>query len=79
MRRHILVLLAVSLVMGCAATGTPPPGPSVRCPAIRQYTLTEEQAVAQELKKLPSDSSVKRFIDDYGELRVQVRACQNSK
>lgn len=78
MRRHILVLLAVSLY-GCAATGTPPPSPGVRCPAIRQYTLTEEQAVAQELKKLPSDSSVKRFIDDYGELRVQVRACQSTK
>lgn len=75
----MLKVLPFLLVLGgCMGMTTQIPI-TISCPAIRQYTLDEQKALAQELKKTPENSLTRRFIKDYGELRDQTRACQGIK
>lgn len=64
-----LLTISPMLCAGCAA------GPSeTPCLHLRDYTATEQAAVADEIERLGSGSSTGRFMADYAGLRDQVRA-----
>lgn len=49
------------------------------CPTIKAYTTEEQNKAADELDKLAPGSEVGRMVDDYLNLRDQVRACRGQK
>lgn len=63
------IALAAALLAGCASTGSSLP---VR---LATYTAAEQDEAAAAL---PAAAPIlRRMIDDYGELRAQVRAVRN--
>lgn len=69
-----LAFALATLVAGCAtATSDPSSRASFPTPLLREYTAAERQAVLAELERLGPESTVERFLDDYGNLREQVR------
>jgi hypothetical protein len=74
-----LVLAVTALVLaGCAGrAGVLPPRVVTVCPKLVQYDPDTQREVLMWLRaERNNQPSVARFIDDYGGLRNQVRACQ---
>lgn len=76
-RRGWEIALCLTLT---ACTTTQPPAPTIKvCPAIKTYSLAEQQAVSTELKALPKGDPLASWIVDYASLRAQVRACEAAR
>jgi hypothetical protein len=67
-RRLLLVILLLSTARCGKAI-------SEACPPIVAYDQAAQTRVADELKQLPPDSDLPRWIADYGQLRAMARAC----
>jgi hypothetical protein len=78
--RVMPIILAALALSGCATT----PQPTVQaligaCPAMKNYTMAQEAAVSASMLKLPDNDPIVGFIEDYGQLRAEVRACSMGK
>lgn len=62
--RPIVVICSLLLLAGCA-TGT--------CPAVKQYTIPEQQAIAKEWNALPDNSALQSPLTDWERMR---RVCR---
>jgi hypothetical protein len=69
-QRLIPLVLAMSLLTGCAGAGFS------SCPPLVEYSKQQQVQLADELTQLPLGSMTERFLLDYGTLREQLRACQ---
>jgi len=49
------------------------------CPVLKQYDPEFLAQVDREIDALPSNSAIGRMVDDYLNLRDQVRACRGQK
>lgn len=63
-KKLLLILIAVSFE-GCAS--------GVTCPPLVYYSAERQTKAAKELRALPHDSEIAKFISDYGQLR---RTCR---
>lgn len=66
---------AVGLVVSLFASLIAPKHPAVACPPVAAYTLTQEQAMAESLRKLPPDDPLVGFVSDSLALRKSAKAC----
>ncbi len=71
MRQIVQVLLFVPMALsaGCATAISEPV-----CLAVVPYSRADQARAADELAALPADAVLRRFVEDYGELRARVRA-----
>jgi len=65
-------IIPLALMLSACASHTPIPV----CPEPVPYTAEQQNQAADELEALPPGSILPRFMQDYGILRAQVRACQ---
>lgn len=69
-----------ALVAGCAAAVSNPATVfKAVCPVLKQYDPDFLAQVDRELDSLPNNSALGRMVDDYLNLRDQVRACRGIK
>ncbi len=61
-------IVLVFLLTGCASARYAP------CPTLVTYTVADQMALADEMKKYPRPQII-RWIGDYIGLRDQIRAC----
>jgi len=69
-RFSILALLAVA---GCAA---PTPVYVKICPVLVNYPLSFSRAAGAQIMALPPGSPLTKMVEDYIDLRAQVRTCK---
>jgi hypothetical protein len=74
--RVVLATFLLAALMGCA-TFSKPSG-AIVCPTLVLYTPDQEKAVADYLKNQPDSAPVVKFMQDYGNLRAQIRACRDT-
>lgn len=72
MRKLYAIILALS-VAACATAAVTVP----TCPPLVEYTAEEQERALAELKTLPPEAMLRRFVNDYGKLRAQCRALTN--
>ena len=75
-----LALVAALALSGCITLpkSTPPPvipAPAAKCPPLVQYTAAQQNALADALSNLPTNSPVFGFLADYHNLRVADAEC----
>ena len=63
------------VVMWCSEPPAPRI-PAVRCPPLVTYPATVQKGAAEELRRLPTGSPVRRLVTDYGDLRSRCRALE---
>ena len=73
-RRLAVLVIATSLLTGCATSGFDPGGVAV-CPPVVEYSREFQARAAEELTALPDGSAVVEKMGDYGVMREQARAC----
>lgn len=68
------------LVAGCTTTGDGSRGRTVvtrtECLPMRDYTPAEQRQAEEELRALPQNSEIAKFVVDYGAMRAANRACR---
>lgn len=76
----LLTLTAITLIVGgCATASIKKPTPSqvnlvlTKCPVLQNYTKTQLERAAAEVKILPSDAQITAMITDYSKLRQACR------
>ena len=75
----MLLLTASLLLTGCATGLFKAASDEVAtCPALKSYTRPQMEAAMAELATIPEDSQITAMMNDYGDLRAQVRACQKA-
>lgn len=75
-RRPLAVLvIATSLLTGCAKAGFEPNGLAA-CPPVVDYSRELQGQAAEELALLPDGSAVVEMMADYFVMRDQVRSCR---
>lgn len=74
-RRLAAACGAVWLLAGC--TTPPMPAPLTVAPLPQQYTCAESRQAGVELRTLPVDAMLRRYMDDYGAVRRRLRALHN--
>lgn len=83
MRRSTCLLLVVSstiFVTGCSSLHGPPEiALELKCPPLRQYTLQQQQKIADELAAMPVGTEVPPAMRDYRALRDACRAYEKKK
>lgn len=75
MLRILILLASLSYLFGCASVPQTVQISPTTCLPMTTYTLQQETDVANELDKLPKDSNLRLFINDYATLRAENRAC----
>lgn len=63
-------LLVLLFLAGCASQGV-----ATACPALHQWTTSQQDTLAAELDMLPPGSLLIPAMEDYAKLRAEVRAC----
>ena len=74
-RRLAALVIATSLLSGCATVGSSPPI-GIVCPPVVQYSREAQARAAEELALLPDGSAIAELLADYSVMRDQARACQ---
>lgn len=62
--QRITALFSILLLAGCATAG---------CPAVKVYTIPQQQAIVKEWNALPPESSLQSPLNDWERMR---RACK---
>lgn len=73
-RRLVVLVIATSLLSGCATAGFEANGLSA-CPPVVEYSREFQTRAAEELALLPDGSVVVEMMGDYAVIREQARAC----
>ena len=74
-RRLLAVLvIATSLLTGCATAGFEPGGVAA-CPPVVEYSREFQARAAEELAVLPEGSAIVEMLSDYDVMRGQAREC----
>ena len=73
-RRLAVLVIATSLLTGCATAGFETGGMAA-CPPVVEYSREFQARAAEELALLPNGSALVEMISDYVVMRDQVRAC----
>lgn len=68
------LVIATSLLSGCATVGSNPPI-GIVCPPVVQYSREAQARAAEELNSLPDGSVIAEMLSDYAVLRDQTRSC----
>lgn len=71
--KPILALVLAAGLAACAGSDRPQL-PVASAPLPQGYTCDEQRRAGAEFRALPADSMLRRFVDDYGLLRKQLRA-----
>ncbi|QDL92560.1 hypothetical protein FDP22_12665 [Paroceanicella profunda] len=66
-----MLLGATVLMSSCGKSGSEPV-----CPSLVPYSPEVQEQALRELRGLPPGSVLPRFLDDYGVMRAEVRACR---
>lgn len=66
-----ILLVVAGLLTSCAQNV------SYSCPALRQWTLAQEDEIAANLSTLPSNSPLIEVGVEWARLRAESKACQN--
>ena len=75
-RRLLAVLvIATSLLTGCATAGFEPGGVAA-CPPVVEYSGEFQARVAEELATVPRGSAIAEMLNDYAVMREQARLCR---
>ena len=76
-RRLAVLVIATSLLTGCATAGFEVGGVAA-CPPVVEYSREFQVRVAQELALLPDESAVVEMMGDYAVMREQAWVCSRS-
>lgn len=68
----MLLLSVLMLTSACQTTL------SNGCPALKNYTAEEQDKIHIEMRTLSKNSELRTVLQDYENLRDQVRACRGS-
>jgi len=72
-----LIVLPLMMLAACQANTPLPPRTVTVCPSLVPYDAGMQKQAAAELRAArPAYPVLGRFVDDYGRLRAQVRACK---
>ena len=75
-RRQLLgLVIAMSLLSGCAAGGSDDGGIGA-CPPVVEYSRAFQARAAKELVLLPEGSAIAEILADYAVMREQTRVCR---
>lgn len=72
--RLAVLVIATSLLTGCATAGFESGGVAV-CPPVVEYSWEFQSRAAEELEMLPDGSAVVEMMADYAVMRDQARVC----
>jgi hypothetical protein len=73
--RLVVLVLAKSLLSGCA-TARSEPGGLAACPPVVEYSRDLQARAADELLLLPDHSALVEMMTDFAVMREQARACR---
>ena len=73
-RRLAALVIATSLLSGCATVSSDGGGPGA-CPPVVGYGNEFQARAAEELALLPEGSAVAEMLADYAVMRDQARTC----
>lgn len=73
--RLAVLVIATSLLTGCATPGFESGGVAV-CPPVVEYSREFQSRATEELEMLPDGSAVVEMIADYAVMREQARVCR---
>jgi hypothetical protein len=73
-RRLAVLVIATSLLTGCATAGFEAGGVAA-CPPVVEYSREFQARAAEELAMLPDGSAIIEMIGDYAVMRDQARVC----
>ncbi|WP_343081391.1 hypothetical protein [Ostreiculturibacter nitratireducens] len=74
-RRQLAALvIATSLLSGCATDGSDGSGPGA-CPPVVEYSREFHARAAEELDLLLEGSAIAEMLNDYAVMREQARIC----
>lgn len=74
-RRLAVLVIAASLLTGCATAGFESGGVAA-CPPVVEYSREFQARAAEELAMLPDGSAVVEMMGDYAVMRDQARSCR---
>ena len=71
--KPVVFSAALLALVACESTSftAKPVEPSRPCPPLTTYSCTDQSRAAAEIKALPADAVLPRFMDDYGRMRKQ--------
>ena len=72
--RTLTLLVGATLFLGACATDVSEPLPG--CGSVVEWSPEIQAQAADELDALPADAVLLRFIEDYGAMREEARACR---
>lgn len=73
-RRLAVLVIATSLLTGCATEGFEPNGLAT-CPPVVEYSREFQARAADELALLPHGSALIEMLSDYAVMREQAWSC----
>lgn len=73
-RRLAVLVIATSLLTGCATAGFETVGMAA-CPPVVEYSREFQARAAEELAMLPEGAEIAEMLSDYALMREQVRSC----
>ena len=73
-RRLAVLVIATSLLTGCATAGFEAGGEAA-CPPVVEYSGGFQARAAEEMAMLPDESAVVEMMADYAVMRDQARVC----
>ncbi len=62
--RPIMVIFSILFLTGCIDGS---------CPSVKQYTVSQQQAIAKEWNALPDDSALQSPLTDWERMRRSLR------
>ena len=74
-RRRAVLVIATSLLSGCATVGSDPPI-AIVCPPVVQYSREAQARAAEEMALLPERSAIAEMMADYSMVRDQLKASE---
>lgn len=74
-QRLAVLVIATSLLTGCATAGFEANGLAV-CPPVVEYSGEFQARAAEELATLPDGSAIIEMLGNYAALREQARSCR---
>ena len=74
MLRLAVLVIATSLLSGCATGGSEPRIVTV-CPPVVEYSREFQARAAEEFGGLPEQSAIAEMLSDYAVMREQAQVC----
>lgn len=76
MKRACIAFLC--LLMASCASATPPLDVTVKCPPLREWSKTDQTALADAMSNIPRESVIWAVITDWITTRDAIRACRTA-